>query len=238
MASGRSVIDPEEFAAATAIDRVRLVDEAYGPEALLMTSVQKPSCVLMHMIHRLGSRIAIAFVDTQFHFPETLALRDEYAARYGLAIATWVPDLTPAEQRARFGIDLWACVEGQPHCCRMRKEEPALRAGAGKRATINGLMRAEGGRRASIGPIGFDPRTGAATYHPLLDWTFEDLDAYIREHDLPVHPLYEKGYLSIGCAPCTTPVLPGEDRRAGRWRHLRACKPQYCNINYSDGGGI
>ena len=234
-------IEKETFAAKGALARIRAIDEAFGADALLLSSMQKSACVLMHMIHVAQAKITVGFVDTGLHFPETLALRDDYARRFGLAIETYAPELSPAEQETHYGLPLYNYVDGQPLCCEMRKEEPFLVASRGKRATLNGLMRVEGGARGTLSPIGFDPRINAPTFHPLFDWTFEDIDAYTAEHELPVHALYEKGYLSIGCGPCTTPVLPGEDRRAGRWRHLRTeggAKPQYCNINYSDGGGI
>lgn len=237
-------IDKDRFVAMEAIERVRAIDAAYGERALQLASMQKTSCTLMHMIHRVKAKTVILFVDTQFHFPQTLALRDEYAKKYDLRIVTVVPELTPEQQERHFGRQLYNFVDGQPMCCEMRKEKPFLKAarGMGIRATMAGLLRDEGGGRRDIEPIGHDPRLDAVTYHPLFDWTHEQVDAYIAEHDLPVHPLYAENYLSIGCAPCTTPVLPGEDRRAGRWRHLRGDdgrKPEYCNINFSDlGGGI
>lgn len=220
--------------------RLRAIDATYGADAMLLASFQKPACVLIHLIAELGLQTTVAFVDTGFHFPETLALRDEYITRYGVPIATYSPELTPKEQEERYGLVLYDYVDGQPLCCEMRKEEPFLRAAKGKRATMNGLMAAEGGARGTLGPVGHDRRLGVPTFHPLFDWTFEAIDEYMATHGLPVHPLYAKDYLSIGCAPCTTPVLPGEDRRAGRWRHLRAegKRVLYCGINYSDGGGI
>lgn len=233
-------LSAEDLAALDAPGRLRAIDAAFGADAMLLTSMQKPACVLLHLVAELGLGISVAFVDTGLHFPETLALRDEYMARYGVRITTYSPELTPAEQEERYSLKLYDYVDGQPLCCEMRKEEPFLRAAQGKRATLNGLMAVEGGSRGQLGPMGFDKRLGIPTYHPLFDWSFEAVDLYMAEHGLPVHPLYGQGYLSIGCAPCTTPVLPGEDRRAGRWRHLRGegKRVLYCGINYSDGGGI
>ncbi|MBI3735969.1 phosphoadenylyl-sulfate reductase [Candidatus Sumerlaeota bacterium] len=236
-------LNAEEFAAMSAYDRMAAIDRLHGSGALMLTSLQKPSGVLMHMIHRIKAQTFILFVDTQFHFKETLEIRDEYIRRYALQITTVYPENTPEQQFEKFGCNLYEYIDGQPNCCYMRKEEPFLKAARehGVTATISSLMRAEEGARKKIEPIGFDKRLGCKTYYPLYDWTFEQLEDYIREHELPVHKLYAQNYLSIGCAPCTTPVLPGEDRRAGRWRHLRqsdGSKPQYCNINYGDGGGI
>ncbi len=244
VSSPAEMLTAERFKALETLERVRAIDAAFGDKALLLASMQKPSGVLMHMIHRLSARTLILFVDTQFHFPETLALRDEFAERYGLRIKTVYPEINPDQQRRKYGVDLYNYVDGQPECCELRKERPFVKAALqyGIQATIAGLLRAEGGSRGRVPPIGHDPRLNAAVFHPLFDWTFEMIDAYTEEHGLPVHPLYAQGYLSLGCSPCTTPVAPGEDRRAGRWRHLRAedgRKPEYCNINFSDlGEGI
>jgi phosphoadenosine phosphosulfate reductase len=161
-----------------------------------------------------------------------------------LNLVTLYPTSTIEEQEQLHGAKLFATIDGQPECCRMRKEAPLLAHLETKRspALVNGLRRAEGGKRRNIRPFGADRRTGGCQLSPLFDWTSDDVAAYIAEHDLLVHPLHAKGYPSIGCYPCTTPVEPGEEERAGRWRHLRVLNgdaaPQYCNINFSDGGGI
>ena len=103
-----------------------------------------------------------------------------------------------------------------------------------------GLRSAEGGARGNLQLLAPDPRYSGYVLHPLLDWSAADLDDYIQAHDLPVNALHTQGYPSIGCSVCTTPVAPGEDERAGRWRHLRGdgVQPRYCGLNFSDGGGI
>jgi len=238
------MITIEDFSALDALERVRAVDREFGDKALQLSSMQKTSSVLLHMIHRLKAKTVILFVDTQYHFPETLALRDEFEARYGLRIRTVTPEKTPEQQERKFQRELWKYVDGQPQCCELRKEKPFLKAAKGMsvKAVLNGLMRAEGGKRANMAPIENDPRIWADNYYPLFDWTEEQVEAYVAEHDVPVHALHAKSYPSIGCATCTTPVAPGEDRRAGRWRHLRdedGNQPEYCGINFTDmGGGI
>jgi phosphoadenosine phosphosulfate reductase len=104
-----------------------------------------------------------------------------------------------------------------------------------------GLRREEGGRRANLQPVSLDRRTGGYQLSPLFDWTTAQVDSYLEKHALPVHPLYAKHYASIDCFPCTTPIRPGEDARAGRWRHLRevdAGVGVYRGGNFSDGSGI
>ena len=104
-----------------------------------------------------------------------------------------------------------------------------------------GLRRSEGGRLNGLDILMQDPRTGGYTLHPIYDWTDEHIEVYLRENDVPEHPLHAQGYPSIGCECCTTPVEPGEDPRAGRWRHLAEAgedAPKYCNILLTDGAGI
>jgi phosphoadenosine phosphosulfate reductase len=125
----------------------------------------------------------------------------------------------------------------------MRKEAPLLTHLETKRAPVlvNGLRRAEGGRRANLRPFSEDRRTGGYQLSPLYDWSGDAIAGYISEHCLLVHPLHDASYPSIGCYPCTTPVAPGEEARAGRWRHLRTLNepaPEYCGINFTDGSGI
>jgi phosphoadenosine phosphosulfate reductase len=228
----------------TVEERIKWAVETFSDDVVLLSSMQKTAVVLMHMVHTLGLPNEILFLDTGYHFTETLQMRDEYMRRYHMNIVTLYPELTIEEQEAQHGKKLFTCADGQPECCRLRKEVPLLRHLATKKCpvTINGLRRAEGGKRADILVISPDPRTGGYGFSPIFDWTSDDVQAYIAKHALPVHPLYSKCYASIGCYPCTTPIAPGEDARAGRWRHLRPPEaeeaPKYCGVNFSDGSGI
>jgi len=228
----------------SALDRIRWAVDTLSNDVVLLSSMQKTAVVLMHFFHRLGLSNEVLFVDTGYHFFETLKMRDEVMRRYRLNLVTLYPASTIEEQEKLHGGKLFTTIAGQPECCRMRKEAPLLAHLETKRAPVlvNGLRRSEGGKRGNIRPFGDDPRTGGYQLSPLFDWTGDDVAAYIAEHDLLVHPLHAAGYPSIGCYPCTTPVEPGEDARAGRWRHLRVLNPvaapEYCRINFSDGGGI
>jgi len=228
----------------SALDRIRWAVGRLGDDVVLLSSMQKTAVVLMHMFHRLGLGNEVLFVDTGYHFFETLKMRDEYMRRYRLNLVTLYPASTIEEQERVQGGKLFATIAGQPECCRMRKEAPLLAHLKTKRAPtlVNGLRRAEGGKRRNVKPFAEDRRTGGYQLSPLYDWTGADIAAYIAEHDLLVHPLHAASYPSIGCYPCTTPVAPGENARAGRWRHLRVlngdASPEYCQINYSDGAGI
>jgi len=225
---------------------IRWAVDTFGARLAMQSSMQKTACALMHMAAEICPEIEIIFVDTGVHFPETLALRDEYQQRFHLNIRTVAPKLTWEEQFAKYGRHLYLSDDefdppGYRECCRLRKEIPCLEAVQGRfDAVIGGLMRAEGGTRSRIDVVSPDPRLPGYKFYPLAHWSEEQVDAYIREHDLPVHPLYAHGYASIGCHTCTTPIREGEPKRAGRWRHIREAHPErykdglYCGINLED----
>jgi len=225
-------------------ERIRWATRILADDVVLLSSMQRTATVLMHMFHDLGLPNEILFLDTGYHFFETLRLRDEYMRRYRLNLVTLYPEISIEAQEAKHAKKLFACADGQPECCRLRKEAPLLAHLESKTTPllVNGLRREEGGQRAQLEPLSPDPRTGGYQLSPLCDWTDDMVRAYIAEHELPAHPLHDRGYPSIGCYPCTTPVAPGEDPRAGRWRHLRPPAtdegPKYCNLNFTDGGGI
>ncbi len=227
----------------SSMERMQWADRTFKSDLAMLASMQKTACVLMHHVYRAQMQAEVLFVDTGFHFHETLKMRDDYMLKYRLNLVTLYPVSTPEQQEQIFGSKLHLSVDGQPECCRMRKEEPFLNhmRSTGKRAILSGLRAGEGGKRKQLEPIMPDPRFGGYVIHPIIDWQAEDIDKYLAEHQVPIHPLYAKDYLSIGCACCTTPVMPGEDERAGRWRHLRTgenTQPVYCGINFSDGSGI
>jgi phosphoadenosine phosphosulfate reductase len=244
----RPTVDVAEAAAALAPlraeDRIAWAVEKFGGDVVLLSSMQKTGIVLMHMIHRLGLPNEILFIDTGYHFVQTLRLRDQTMRTWKLNLVTLYPEISTEEQETRFGKKLFTCTDGQPECCRLRKETPLLKHLETKQTPVlvNGLRRDEGGRRANLTALGPDLRTGGYQLSPIFDWSKGDIEAYITVHGLPVHPLYDQCYASIGCYPCTTPIRPGEDARAGRWRHLRVVgeeqPAQYCGVNFSDGSGI
>ena len=233
----------ESLRRATAEERIRWAVDTFGRGAVILSSMQKTASVLMHHFYRLGLDNEVLFVDTGYHFQETLELRDEFIRRYNLNIVTLCPDLTPEQQESKYGMKLHLYVDGQKECCEMRKTVPFIAhvKRSGRRLVMVGLRRGEGGRRTGLDFLMRDPRAESFTLHPIYDWTDEQVEGYLRTNDVPVHPLHSRNYPSIGCECCTTPVQPGEDPRAGRWRHLRepgADGPRYCNINFSDGAGI
>lgn len=228
----------------TARERLKWAADTFGENLFLLSSMQKTASVLMHMFHDLGLSNEVLFVDTGYHFFETLRLRDEIMRKLSLKVVTLYPALTVEAQEEEYQQKLYACADGQPECCRIRKEEPLLAyLKQTKRPVLaGGRRRAEGGKRAHTQPLARDPRIDGYSLSPLFDWTDESIDAYVKSSNVPVHALHARCYPSIGCYPCTTPVRPGESPRAGRWRHLREEEtdtgPAYCGINFTDGGGI
>ncbi len=233
----------QELGEVDALARVRWAAETFGAGAVLLSSMQRTSSVLMHLLHRAGLDTEVLFVDTGFHFHETLALRDEFIRRFGLNVVTLYPESTPEQQEEKFGCKLYKSVDGQPICCELRKGKAFLdyMTTTGRTAVFGGLRRSEGGPRTHLDVVGEDPRFGGYRVHPIVDWDDGMLEAYVTEYDVPLHPLHGRCFPSIGCQCCTTAVYPGEGSRAGRWRHLREgddAGPVYCGLNFSDGSGI
>lgn len=159
--------------------------------------------------------VDVLFLETGYHFTETLAARDEVARRLDVTVVDVTPKLTVAEQDARFGKDLFSSDPAA--CCRMRKMEPLAEALSGYRLWFTGVRRDEAPTRVDTPLVTFDELHGLIKVNPLAPWSFDDLVDHSNRHDLPVNLLLQNGYPSIGCRPCTQPVAPGEDPRSGRW---------------------
>jgi phosphoadenosine phosphosulfate reductase len=159
--------------------------------------------------------VEVVFLDTGYHFPETLGTRDAVAQVYDVSVRTVLPLLSVAEQDAQHGAELWR--RDPDACCAMRKVEPLSRALADVDAYATGVRRDEAPTRAGTKVVEWDAKRGKVKVNPIARWTQDDVDAYVAEHGILVNPLHEDGYPSIGCAPCTRRVAPGEDARAGRW---------------------
>ena len=181
-----------------------------------VSSFGAESAVLLHMIAAVDRATPVIFTDTLRMFPDTLAYRDALVVRLGLtAVRVFRPD--PAVLAARDPEEMRAGYDPDG-CCAIRKVEPLARALAGFDAWISGRKGFQAGTRHALPR--FEVDEGRIKVNPLADWTKADLDAYFAAHDLPRHPLDARGFPSIGCAPCTSPVVPGEDARAGRWRGM------------------
>jgi phosphoadenosine phosphosulfate reductase len=177
-------------------------------------SVQHEGVVIAHMLRRIAPETPILFIDTGYHFPETLAYRDQLVEQFGFPIRNLTSVMPRAEFVAKHGDDLY---DRDPDlCCKINKVEPMQLALRGVRAWINGRRRDQAATRTRM-PIVERLQDGIVKVNPLANWVSRDTWRYLTEHGIPTHPLFEQGYTSIGCFPCTRPVLPGEDERAGRW---------------------
>lgn len=186
--------------------------------AAIVSSFGAESSVLLHLVASIDPAVPVLFLETGKHFPETLAYRDLLAQRLGLTdLRNLTPDAADITTRDASGLRWSFDPDG---CCAIRKVKPLAAALAGFDATITGRKGFQSSTRTNLQRFELDSSdaAGRMKINPLADWSKADIDAYIAAHELPRHPLVEAGYPSIGCAPCTSKVLPGEDPRAGRWR--------------------
>ena len=207
---------------------LRKAIKKYQGDIVLATSMGVDSAVLLHMVSRIDPSLPVIFLDTGKHFRETLAYRDELVSRFGL---TDFRNITPdAEHLAAEDPEGILNQSDQDSCCDLRKVRPLDRVINGFGARITGRKRYQTPERANMAIL--EEGELQAKVNPLAYWTAKDVTQYIRQHDLPPHPLLALGYLSIGCQPCTTRVTAGEDPRAGRWRHSDKTE---CGIHMVDG---
>ena len=181
----------------------------------LVSSFGAESAVLIHLVSHVAPETPVLFLETGKHFPETLAYRDELAQRLGINLVNIFPDADTIIKRDETGLRWSYDPDG---CCEIRKVIPLDKALADYDASITGRKGFQSGTRSGLPRFELDGATGRIKWNPLASWTKVDLDAYFEAHNLPRHPLEEQGYLSIGCAPCTSKVAPGEDARSGRWK--------------------
>jgi phosphoadenosine phosphosulfate reductase len=171
--------------------------------------------LLAHLAGRAVPGVHVIFLDTGYHFAETIGTRDWITGVLPVTLVNVRPEQTVAEQDHEFGARLF---ERNPDlCCSLRKVQPLAQTLAGYTAWGSGIRRDESPSRANTRLIDWDTKRGMIKINPLAAWSQADVDAYIDEHEVPVNPLVEFGFASIGCAPCTRAVAPGEDPRSGRW---------------------
>jgi len=203
------IADPVEQALAV----LTWAGETFGEQFAITSSMADG--LLAHLAGRAVPGVNVVFLDTGYHFAETIGTRDWIASVLPITLINVTPPQTVVEQDAVYGEKLH---DRDPDlCCSRRKVQPLARALAGFSAWGSGVRRDEAGTRAGTKIVDWDAKRGMVKVNPLAAWTQDDVDAYITEHQVPVNPLQEIGFASIGCAPCTRPVAAGEDPRAGRW---------------------
>jgi len=202
-----------ELQDAPAQDVVRWALAEFGVDVVVASSMQ--TAVLEDLVSRVRPGVPVVFLDTGYHFAETLGTRDAVGVAYPVRLIDVTPLRTVAEQDGQEGPRLF---ERNPdRCCALRKVEPLERALAGYRAWITGLRRADSPSRAATPVVEWDAKRSMVKVNPIAAWSDEDLERYVEVNGVIANPLLQLGYPSIGCEPCTRPVAPGEDARAGRW---------------------
>jgi len=180
------------------------------------TSLGIEDCVVTDMIAGHHLPVDVFTLDTGLLFQETYSLWERIEERYGVTITRVSPAHTVEEQAAHEGPALW--TRDPDRCCDLRKMQPLRSTLASYDAWVTAIRRDQTPERASAPVVSWDGRFGLIKVNPLVRWTFDDIKAYVREHNVPYNPLHDQHYPSIGCVPCTSPVAPGEDPRSGRWR--------------------
>jgi phosphoadenosine phosphosulfate reductase len=204
----------ERFEHATTEEILRWTWETFAPDVMASSSFQTQSVPLLHIISQVCPKMPVIFIDTGFHFPETLAFRDKLQAQFKLNILTVRPTVTQSELLQQYGEALYR--RDPDLCCYINKVQPMQWITTQMKALVAGVRRDQTANRQTMNVL-HQPAQGPLQIHPLLNWTKAEVQAYRQVHDLPVHPLYARGYVSVGCAPCTRAVFLGEDERAGRW---------------------
>ncbi|MHA7129657.1 phosphoadenylyl-sulfate reductase [Algoriphagus namhaensis] len=196
-----------------------LVADLFPGQVTFSSSLGQEDQVITALIAAQNLPIQIFSLDTGRLFPETLELLARTEAKYKLNIRLYYPGTDAVESLvAKNGINgFYESVENRKSCCYVRKVEPLKRALAGKQVWITGLRAEQSANRTEMKRVEWDEANQIIKYNPLLDWTYEQLLDYIQKEKIPYNPLHDKGFISIGCAPCTRAILPGEDARAGRW---------------------
>ncbi len=199
---------------ATAVDLLRWADEHFASEYVVASNMQ--DAVLIDMAAKVRPGVDVLFLDTGYHFAETIGTRDAVSEVYDVNVINVTPEHSVAEQDALLGKNLFARDPNE--CCRLRKVAPLGKALQGYSAWVTGLRRVEAPTRANAPVISFDAAFGLVKINPLATWTDEEIQDYIEANNVLVNPLVFDGYPSIGCAPCTAKPIEGADPRSGRWQ--------------------
>ncbi|WP_186628241.1 phosphoadenylyl-sulfate reductase [Rhodococcus sp. BP22] len=202
-----------ELDGADAAELLAWTEREFGTDYIVASNMQ--DAVLVHLAAQVHPGIEVLFLETGYHFAETIGTRDAVEAVYGVKIVNARAELTVPQQDALEGKDLFAREPNR--CCAMRKVAPLKKELANYSAWVTGIRRVESPTRANAPLISFDDGFGLVKINPIAAWSDEDMQNYIDEHSILVNPLVDEGYPSIGCAPCTVKPAPGADPRSGRW---------------------
>ncbi|MGH4008222.1 MAG: phosphoadenylyl-sulfate reductase [Pseudonocardiaceae bacterium] len=202
-----------ELESSPADEIVHWTVQTFGARFAVASSMQ--DAVLVHLVSQVAPGVDVLFLDTGYHFAETLGTRDAIAATYDVNLTTLAPQQTVAQQDVSYGPRLHD--RDPDRCCGLRKVAPLDRALQRYDAWATGLRRVEAPTRSGAPVVAYDARRGKVRVAPMATWSDRDVEDYIAEHGILINPLLTAGYRSVGCAPCTRAVAAGENPRAGRW---------------------
>jgi phosphoadenosine phosphosulfate reductase len=231
------LLDLSRFETSAASEILGWAIETYGESFAIASSLQKEGMVVIDLARRIAPSVRVFTLDTG-RLPEaTYRMMDTVRERYGIAIELVFPDREEVERMTtEHGPNLFLdSVERRQLCCEVRKVRPLERKLRELRAWATGMRRGQAETRLHTPKV--QAVDGRIKISPLADWTAAQVDEYVRAHDIPLHPLYGEGFASIGCAPCTRPILPGEPERAGRWWWESEGKKE-CGIHFNGDGTV
>lgn len=226
-----------DFEAAPASDVLSWAIDTFGESFAIATSFQKEGMVIVDLGSRISAAVRVFTLDTGRLPDETYLMMEAVRQRYGITVETVFPERTEVEQLVTIhGPNLfYLSVPGRERCCEVRKVRPLARKLETLKAWATGLRREQSATRAAVPKV--ERVDGRLKINPLADWTSAQVEEYIARHDVPQHPLYKRGYTSIGCAPCTRAVMSGESERAGRWWWEADAKKE-CGIHFAADGSV
>jgi phosphoadenosine phosphosulfate reductase len=215
-----------------AVDGLKNFARILGEKAVFSTSFSMEDQVITHMIFSNNLNIKVFTLDTGRLFPETYSTWARTIEKYGKPIATYFPDADQLEPilRSKGPNSFYESIENRQECCNIRKVEPLKRALAGHKLWVTGIRSEHSTNRTQMNKMEWDSSNELFKFHPLLNWTTDELKEFVKQYEIPVNPLHDKGFVSIGCAPCTRAIKAGEDFRAGRWWWEEADKKE-CGLH-------
>ena len=202
-----------ELEGKTPVEILTWAFDTFGDSVAIASSMA--DSLVIHVASKIRDDVPVVFLDTGFHFPETIGTRDAVAQTYPIKLLSITPVQTVPEQEAEFGKDLY--LRDPDLCCAMRKVEPLNRGLAPYTAWVSGIRRDETANRKSIGVVEWDAKRAKVKVNPFAAWTQDEVDEYMALNGVLINPLASEGYASIGCTTCTAKTADGADTRAGRW---------------------
>ena len=201
------------------VEALKLLSEEFNGVTVFSTSFSFEDQVITDMVQANQLAIEIFTLDTGMMFPETYSTWTRTLEKYPAKITAYYPDALALQSfiEEKRPNSFYESVENRKSCCHIRKVEPLQRALKGKKLWITGIRAEHSPNRHDMLPVEWDGTNQVLKFHPILNWTTDEVKQYIQQNDIPYNPLHDKGFVSIGCAPCTRAIKPGEDFRAGRW---------------------